>query len=36
LQNYKGDKQAAFADLAKSHGDSYAFYNVYGPREKTW
>lgn len=35
LQNYGGDKQAAFADLAKSHADTYAFYNVYGPREKT-
>jgi hypothetical protein len=35
LQSYGGDKQAALADLAKYHGDSYAFYNVYGPREKT-
>jgi len=35
LQSHGGDKQAALADLAKHHGDSYAFYNVYGPREKT-
>jgi hypothetical protein len=35
LQNYGGDKQAAFADLREHHGDSYAFYNVYGPQEKT-
>ncbi len=34
LQSHGGDKFAAFADLAKSHGDTYAFYNVYGPREK--
>jgi hypothetical protein len=35
LQSYSGDKQAAFADLARRHGDSYAFYNMYGPREKS-
>jgi len=35
LQSHGGDKQAAFADLAQHHGSSYAFYNVYGPREKT-
>jgi hypothetical protein len=35
LQNHGGDKQAAFAELARDHGNTYAFYNVYGPREKT-
>lgn len=35
LQSHGGDKQAAFDDLAKYHRDTYAFYNMYGPREKT-
>jgi hypothetical protein len=35
LQSHGGDMQAARADLAKQHGNTYAFYNVYGPREKT-
>ncbi len=35
LQNHGGDKQAAFPELARDHGDTYAFYNVYGPWEKT-
>ncbi|MBN1505274.1 MAG: hypothetical protein JW955_00425 [Sedimentisphaerales bacterium] len=35
LRSYGGNKQAAFADLAESYGDTYAFYNAYGPREMT-
>jgi len=35
LHRYGRNKQAAQADLAKGYGDTYAFYNVYGPREKT-
>lgn len=35
LQNHGGDKQAAFPELARDHGDTYAFYNMFGPREKT-
>ncbi len=35
LQSHGGDRQTARADLAKQHGNTYAFYNVYGPREKT-
>lgn len=35
LQNHGGDKRAAFAELSRDHGNTYAFYNVYGPRGKT-
>ena len=34
LQSHGGDTLAALPDLAKYYGDTYAFYNVYGPREK--
>jgi hypothetical protein len=34
LRSHRGDAQAARADLARHHGDTYAFYNVYGPRKK--
>jgi len=32
LQSHGGDKQAAFAELERSHGNTYAFYNIYGRR----
>jgi hypothetical protein len=35
LRRHGGDRQAARAELARDHSDSYAFYNLYGPREKT-
>jgi MFS family permease len=34
LRRHGGDRQAARAELARDYGDSYAFYNLYGPREK--
>ena len=34
LRRHGGDRQAALSDLARYHGGTYAFYNVYGPREK--
>jgi hypothetical protein len=35
LRRHGGDAQAARADLAEDHGNTYAFYNVYAPRKKT-
>jgi hypothetical protein len=35
LQSHGGDRQAALAELTRHHGNTYAFYNVYGPRERT-
>jgi len=35
LQSHGGDKQAAFADLERSHGNTYAFYNIYGRRGRS-
>jgi hypothetical protein len=35
LHGYNGDAQAARAELAKEHGGTYAFYNIYGPRKTT-
>jgi hypothetical protein len=35
LRRHGGDQQAARAELARDHSDTYAFYNLYGPREKT-
>jgi hypothetical protein len=35
LRRHGGDAQAARADLAKDHGNTYAFYNVYSPRKKS-
>jgi hypothetical protein len=35
LRRHGGDRQAARAELARDYGDSYAFYNLYGPREET-